>query len=303
MRKHKIAIIGYGRVGSQVASLLSTCKRTDFEVTIIDPSDWVEGSVLDTGSAFAGAGIDFRWDNDASLSQFDFIFYCAGPSVPESGDRMAVRAESLLLVENIFGGQLFLPNTFIISLSNPLDVVTHHIWKYSGLNANQVIGTGTLLDTYRMKMLIAEKLNVSVSDVTCQVLGEHGKTMVALWDGATVQGSPLTKLLSTADIEVLQEKLLNMARTIKKTQEATYFGVARSAFEIFEALIGDQEVTLPASVYLDEVAEKTLQSIPLFMSWPCTFRRGELKALPSVQLSQRELENLRLSAKTIVSNH
>lgn len=140
-------------------------------------------------------------------------------------------------------------------VANPVDVLTHIARKLSGLPTNQVFGSGTFLDSSRLRVLLADKLQVSAPSIHAYVLGEHGDSQFIAWESATVAGKPLLSFpeIQQLDKEQVRKEIAGKAYEIIKLKGATYYGIGACVASLCEAIILNKRQVRPLSVYVDSL--------------------------------------------------
>jgi len=187
------------------------------------------------------------------------------------------------------------PTANIIVVANPCDILTYFAQRLSGLPAAQVFGSGTFLDTARLRHKIADVLKVAYTAVHAYVLGEHGDSQFVAWSSAHIANLPLTthfpEFQNAAYLDELALKTKNKAYDIIKAKGATYFGIAAVVSSICESIFLDQKHIRPLSVYSDK--------FKVCLSLPCVLgERGIDRVLP-VTLNERETQQLASSAASL----
>ncbi len=239
-----VAILGFGNVGRALAfRLLEKHYQVD-HIVIIDPEPSIVGAYIDMHHAAQLQDCSLSINDMDKFAEADFIFHCAGASVPATGDRMHVAAENARITEMIFNHYKTKDTARIIVISNPVDLITYFAQKASGLPSKNVVGTGTLLDTMRLNAMLKQKYFPKPKGL---ILGEHGSTMFISNSYSRTNGKLLTEAMTAEEISSVMEEVKNAAKTIKKTQEATIYGVVEAALHIYLALMNDHDALMPVS--------------------------------------------------------
>ena len=168
--------------------------------------------------------------------------------------------------------------------TNPLDVMTYLTWKYSKIPSNQVIGSGTSLDTSRLKYLIGSRLNVNPSCVNAYVIGEHGDSEFVPWSKANVALEPIDKFLNKNDLDNICEEVRNAAYKIIDRKGATYYGIGMCLVRITNAILGDEKSVMVVSNY-----DKTNN---VFVGLPCVL--GRLGVINKIYFNLNDEETKKL---------
>jgi malate dehydrogenase len=190
------------------------------------------------------------------------------------------------------------PNSIVIVVSNPLDVMCYVAMKASGFPRERVLGMAGVLDTARYRSFLAEALDVSVEDIQAMVLGGHGDTMVPLVSYTTVSGIPVTQLLDKPKLDAILTRTRNGGAEIVgllKTGSA-YYAPSSAAVQMAEAIALDKKRILPCAAWLQ--GEYGLNDV--FCGVPCKLGRRGLEQILSVKLSADEMAELHKSAAAVL---
>lgn len=294
----KIAIIGAGAVGATIAYTLML-KNLAAEIMLIDVNEAKEeGEVMDIDDILSyvetGAikGADFKDAADA-----DIIVLTAGAAQKQGETRLDLVNKNKAICESIFKsiGKMK-STTIIIVVANPVDIITYLVQNISGLDSSHVFGSGTSLDTARLRTEIGKALGVSAKNVDGYVLGEHGDSEFDAFSTVSVGGISIKDLkLPKAKLKEIEEKVKNAAYEIINRKGATFYGIAMTVADIVEAILFNQHKILPLSVYLDgwNGINGVCLSVPAVLG-----RQGVEKIWP-VKLSGSEKRRLQKSAKAI----
>ncbi|MBD7981389.1 MULTISPECIES: L-lactate dehydrogenase [Oerskovia] len=305
-RTTKLAIVGAGSVGSTLAyaALMRGAAHT---VSLLDINKTkVEAEVLDLqhGIQFMPMAKVEGSDDVAVCADADVVVFTAGAKQKPGQTRLDLAGATISLVRNILPGLVEVaPNAIYIMVTNPVDVVTYAALKYSGLPANQLFGSGTVLDSSRLRFLVAQHCGVAVQNVHAYIAGEHGDSEIPLWSSATISGVPLLdwKGLTgrgplTAEVrEDIAHEVVQSAYRIIEGKGATNYAVALAATRIIEAILDDEHRVLPVSSLLEDfhgISDVCL-SVPSLLE-----RRGCGERI-EVPLSDIELAGLRSSADSV----
>ena len=261
MARNKIALIGAGQIGGTLA-LLAGLKQLG-DVLLVDVVEGVpQGKALDIvqGSAIEGYDAAIKGSNDyADIEGADVMIVTAGiPRKPgmSRDDLIGVNAGIVKTVGEAIKNHC--PQAFVITITNPLDVMVWVMREACGLPPQRVVGMAGILDSARFRYFLAQEFGVSVEDVTAFVLGGHGDTMVPLVRYSTVAGIPLPDLVKMG--WTTQERLANIVRRTRdgggeivgllKTGSA-FYAPASSAIQMAEAYLRDKKRVLPCAAWLD----------------------------------------------------
>ena len=251
--KQKIAIIGAGAVGSTTAYSLML-KNLIAEVILIDVNkDKEQGEVLDMEDAlsFSETG-EVKAGDYSDARNADILILTAGVAQKPGESRLDLVTKNKAIVSSIFKeiGQMK-SSAIIVVVSNPVDIITYLVQEISGLPKNQVFGTGTGLDSARLRSNLAKHFNIDSKQVDGFVLGEHGDSEFVAWSTVNIAGKPVKEMLKEEEMNKISDEVKNEVYEIIKDKGATYYGIAMVVVDIVEALIFDQNKILPISHRLE----------------------------------------------------
>jgi malate dehydrogenase len=303
MSVKKITVVGGGHVGATCSQLLAM-KELAREVILVDIAEGIPmGKGLDQWESAPIEGFDSRVQgaNDYSLSAGSEIFIVTAGIARKPGmsrdDLLKTNAGIVKSVSEEI--KRVAPDSIIIMVSNPLDVMAEVALETTGFPRERVIGMAGVLDTARYRSFIALELDVSIEDIQALVLGGHGDTMVPLASYTSVSGIPLTQLLAQDRIDALVERTRKGGGEIVgylKTGSA-YYAPAAAAVQMAEAIVKDKRRILPCSAWLQ--GEYGMKDI--FLGVPCLLGEGGLKKIIEVDLSDAEKAALATSGEAVRS--
>ena len=253
----KVSIIGAGEVGASCATCLA---ERDFvnEIVIVDVKQGLaEGKALDLRQSAAlkrfdtivkGVTADFAATNDS-----DVVIITSGIARKPGMERSDLISTNAGIVWKVCQQvSKYSPNSVIVVVSNPLDVLCYCAWKSSGFPPNRVMGMSGLLDVARYKSFIAEALNVSTKDIQALILGGHGKTMVPMPRYTTIGGIPIRNLLSEDKVqEAIHRTQLGGEEIINHLGRSGWYAAGAAVCEMVESVICDQRRVFPVCAYLN----------------------------------------------------
>ncbi|KAH7355980.1 lactate dehydrogenase/glycoside hydrolase [Pyrenochaeta sp. MPI-SDFR-AT-0127] len=184
----------------------------------------------------------------------------------------------------------FREDTVLLLVANPVDVLTYFAQQYSDLPKNQVIGSGTFLDSARLRGILASKAEVAASSIDAYVLGDHGESQFVAWSLASIGGVPLESGASL-DKDAIAEETKNKATSIIENKGATNYGIGGVAASICKSILFDQRNIRPVSHYQDDL--EVCLSVPAVLG-----RKGIVRTVP-MPLSKDEEDKLKKSAETL----
>ena len=300
----KAVMIGCGFVGS--ASVFSLMQSGLFsEIAMIDSDNArAEGEALDIshGVPFAKPMKIYAGNYD-DIENASIIIITAGANQKPGETRLDLVNRNIEIFKTIipqikqrdFKGILLI-------VSNPVDILTTVAVKLSGLPQNRVIGSGTVLDTARLKYAVGEHLNVDSRSVHAFIIGEHGDSEIAAFSSANISGIPLKNFCEMrghynheADTDEIAQKVRNSAYEIISRKKATYYGIAMSVKRICEAIVRDEKSILPISSMMN--GEYGITDIAL--SLPAIVGKNGVETKVPIQLNENETAKLLESAKCL----
>lgn len=300
----KAAIIGCGFVGAATAFTLMQSKLFS-ELVLLDANhDKAVGEAEDIGH-----GIPFAGEMDIYAGGYDDIADCsmiiitAGANQKPNETRLDLVQKNVAIYKDILS-EITQRNYegILLVVSNPVDILTYVAQKLSGLPEHRVIGSGTVLDTARLKYALSQQLNVDSRNIHSFIIGEHGDSEIVAWSSTNISGVPLDQFLEMRghmhpdmDKQEIAEKVKNSAYDIIAKKDATYYGIAMSVRRICECMIRDEKSILPISTNMhgDFGIEDVCLSMPTILS-----AEGMETHIP-IKLSETEQENLKQSADTL----
>jgi malate dehydrogenase len=258
MSKKKIALIGGGQIGGNLALLVAQKELGD--VVIIDIPDaegMVKGKALDIMQLRPHDGFDVNIEGSSDFAQIagsDLVIITAGVPRKPGMDREDLLNINIKIISNVAENvKKYAPKAFVIVLSNPLDAIVYSFFKVSGFPKNQVVGMAGALDTGRFRAFISMETGLSVQDVQCMVLGGHGDTMVPITRTATVGGIPIGELISADKLEAIVKRTRVAGGEIVKLlgNGSAYYAPAQCAIEMAESYLLDKKRVIPCASYCE----------------------------------------------------
>lgn len=256
--KRKVGIIGAGHVGSDVAFSLVTQGICD-EIVLIDKQEtkaMSEALELRDMSSMTRSYTEIIPNDLDALSDADIIVMAVGPETLLREDRMEELIETSKAVADIIPKILATGfNGIFINITNPCDVITALIQKLSGFNHSRVFGTGTSLDTARMRRVVGEVLNINPKSVDGYVLGEHGESQFVAWSTVRIGGVPLLDYQTNKplDLAALKQSVRGGGWNILTGKGWTSFGIATATAQIVDAVLSNAKQVFPLAVFSKEM--------------------------------------------------
>ncbi len=252
---NKVMIVGTGNVGASVAFSLINQRTAVNELVLTDiNAEDAEGEAMDLRDALAVAPSFLKISSGtyADAKDCDIVVIAAGAAQKPGETRMDLLKKNAAIIKSMvteivdsgFGG-------IFVVISNPVDILTYLTWKYSGFPSERVIGTGTVLDSARLRQKLAESLNISPKSVHAFQIGEHGDTEFSFWSLANVGGQPVTTLLSAPKLIEIENYVKNEAYEIINKKGATYYGIGVCTAHIINCVLNNERRVLSISSYDD----------------------------------------------------
>lgn len=249
-----ISIIGTGKLGSAVA--LQVASRELGDLRLIDIVQGLpQGEALDLGQMAAeqGVDVDIVGSNDyKDIAGSDLIVVIGGLGRKPGMTRLDLQEKNEDIIHGICDKIVqYSPKSLILMVTNPLDIMTYLAWKVTGFEPSRVFGQSGMLDTMRFKYFISKALGVSTSSVQAVVIGEHGDSMVPLPRFSTVNGVPITELMSPAQVAEAVERTRKIAAEVIALKGATIYAPAHGITRMVESVIKDKKMVLCLTAHLN----------------------------------------------------
>lgn len=230
-----LTVIGLGEAGTAISQLILTHYRNN-QLNIVDINLKHRGRIVDLSHAGVGNNNMISLNDKELFEQSDYVFFCAGTRNLPGEPRETMGAKNHELLQSVFRNISFSNNPVVIVISNPVDAMVSWLSKMK-LAVKKVIGTGTLLDTWRLKLLIAEHAGVALESVKTAIYGEHGEGLVVIWSQTFIDGVPITDVYGEEELQELELQLKQSAKEIRETENATKYGVGAVAQFLLDSLL------------------------------------------------------------------
>ncbi|MEY8353437.1 L-lactate dehydrogenase [Lachnospiraceae bacterium 54-53] len=305
IKKSKVAVIGCGLVGSSTAFSLVTQGVCD-EVLMIDINEErALGEVLDLRDTikYLDRNVKVRTGRYGDCKDVDIIVIAAGAPPKKGQTRLDTLELSAEIVKTIVRPVMAsgFDGIFII-VSNPVDIIAYYVYKLSGLPKNQVIGTGSALDTSRLQNFIAELVNVDPRSVYAYSMGEHGDSQMVPWSTVTIAGKPFQdiiqdnrEMLGEVDLDEIVKKTTEEGWEIYNRKGTTYYGIATACAGIIKAILHDENRIIPVSTLLEgEYGEHEI-----FAGVPTILNRTGAADILEIHMTEEERQRFHQSVEVI----
>lgn len=300
--KNKIILVGDGAVGSSYAFAL-TLLGVGRELGIIDVNkDKAEGDAMDLSDALSfTAPKDIYAANYDDCKDADIVVITAGLAQKPGETRLDLVEKNLKILKEIVTSVVSSGfNGIFVVASNPVDILTYATWKYSGFNANRVIGTGTMLDSSRLRKEIAELSKVDPRSVHAYIMGEHGDSEFAVWSHANIGGLPIDEWVKHNDVDensLLNSftKVRNAAYEIINKKGATFYGIAAALANLTKAILNNENSIYSVSAYLrGEYGHEDI-----YVGVPAIINANGVKNVLEIPLTDNEQERMNESVSIL----
>ena len=297
----KITLIGAGQIGGTLAHLIGL-KKVAGEVVLFDVASGIaKGKALDIAQSSSVDGFDVKFsgtDNYEDIKDSDVIIITAGVPRKPGMSRDDLLGINLKIIKQVSEGiKKYSPNSFVICITNPLDVMVMALQKYSKLPANKVVGMAGILDSSRFKLFLSLEFNVPVKDIETLVMGGHGDTMVPLPRFTKISGKSLDQLIDEGKIskerleEIVQRTRDGGAEIIKFLEKGSaFYAPAASGVEMAESYLKNLKKLLPCAACLNGEygVDKIYAGVPVIIG---SNGVEKIKELQLNELEKKEFEN------------
>ncbi|MDG7012714.1 MAG: malate dehydrogenase [Nitrososphaerota archaeon] len=293
-----IGVAGAGRIGAQSALEIASMGLDDVALVDIVPG-LAEGEALDISHKLSDLGVDVDVTGSTDYSVLDgasLVVIAAGMGRKPGMTRMDLLAKNAGIVAPVTKEVAkHAPDSVVLVMSNPMDVLTYVALKASGFPKRRVVGQGGLLDNSRFKYVLAKKLGVSRGSISSLVVGEHGENMIPLASHTYVGGVPLTALLNEQEIQQAIEDTRKVAADVIAKKGATVFAPGRVVARMAKAIVDDTKEVVPASAYLE--GEYGVSGICIGV--PLKLGRGGVEKVYELKLTDKERDWFNKGADTL----
>ncbi len=295
--KNKVAIIGCGNVGMSYAYALLNQRTYVNELILIDLNyEKTVGEAMDLnhGLAFAPSNLITKAGTYQDCKDAKIVVIAAGANQNPGETRMDLIHKNDKIFASIIKevNKSGFDGIYIIA-TNPVDVMTYITWKHSGFAPNKVIGSGTTLDTARLRYEVAKKINIHPKNVHAYVIGEHGDSEFVPWSNANIGIQNIRDFLEEEELEEICYNVRNAAYHIIEKKGNTSYGIGMSLVRITNAILGDENLILSVSSYDEEN--------DVFIGGPTIVNKNGADKRIFVKLNEEETEKMNNSI-TVLKN-
>lgn len=306
--KRKIVLIGTGMVGMSYTYALLNQNLCDELVLIDINKKRAEGEAMDLnhGVAFSGGNMEIYAGEYTDCCNADLVVLTAGLPQKEGQNRLDLLKENRKIFETIL--QSVLENGFhgiFLVATNPVDIMTRIVYEISDFPPEKVIGTGTALDTARLRYLLGEKFMIDPRNMHAYVMGEHGDSEFVPWSQAMMTTKPIFDLCGETEgchfqeLLELEEEVRMAAYKIIEAKKATYYGIGMAMARITKAIFGNEYSVLTVSAHLQgEYGENGI-----YIGIPCVVNRMGIQRIVELPLGSEEKQRLHSSCETLENTY
>lgn len=307
--QRKVVLVGCGMVGMSYAYALLNQNLCD-ELVLIDlDKKRAEGEAMDLnhGLAFSGTSMKIYAGAYTDCNDADIVVICAGVAQKPGESRLALLQRNTAvfksIVDPIVGSGFH--GLFLVA-TNPVDIMTRVTCALSGFAPNRVLGTGTALDTARLRYLLGEYFQVDPRNIHAYVMGEHGDSEFVPWSQALLATKPVLELCKESpqtycreDLDRIEQEVRTAAYKIIEAKKATYYGIGMALARITRAIFGNENSVLTVSARMSGAYEQ----LKVFAGAPCIVNRSGVQRVLALNLTPEELQAFHHSCETLDENY
>ncbi len=303
MKKGKVILVGTGFVGMSMAySMLNQGGISELVLIDIDKEKTIgEEMDLSHGLPYAPQKMVIKSGDYTDCKDAEVVVITAGVAQKPGQTRLELAEVNTKIMKQITNSIMQSGfNGIIVVASNPVDLMAYVVWKVSGLPKNQVIGSGTVLDTARLRYLMADYLKISSKNVHAYIMGEHGDSSFVPWDHAYVGCKKIKDIMkdnnyNIEDLKKIHESVVNAAYEIIEKKKATYYGIGMALNRLVKAIINNENTILTVSTYL----ENQYGQNDVYIGVPAIINKNGVRELIELNLNEYEQKRLDNSCKII----
>jgi malate dehydrogenase len=301
MKRRKIALIGAGNIGGELANLIISRQLGDVVLFDIPAKEnFAKGKALDLQQAAALIGYDASatgTSNWADCAGADVLIVTAGIPRKPGQSRDDLVATNLPIIRDVAdNAKKHCPGAFVIVISNPLDAMVYELKRRTGFAKERVVGMAGVLDSARFQAFLAAEAKVSGKDVRAMVLGGHGDDMVPALSYTTINGVPAEQLIARAKLgEIIERTRKGGGEIVGLMGTSAFYAPAAGAIAMAEAYLLDQKRLMPCAAYL----EGEYGYRDLYLGVPVVIGAGGVEKVVSIQLNAEETGMLKKSAESV----
>ena len=303
MDKRKVVLVGTGFVGMSFAYSLFNQGGVN-ELVLIDVlKEKAQGEALDLahGLAYCPSKMEIKYGEYDECKDADIVVITAGIAQKPGQTRLNLVKTNTKIVKSIV--EQVMKSGFkgiFIVVTNPVDIITYVVQKVSKMPPSKVIGSGTMLDTARLRYLVGQKLKIDPNNVHTYVMGEHGDSSFVPWEHCYIGCKKLTDIMkethkSMKDLEKIRDDVKNAAYEIIEKKKATYYGIGMALTKLVKAILNDEKSLLTVSTYLNgEYNQKDI-----YIGVPAVVTSKGVREILKLPLNEQDQEKLATSVKIL----
>lgn len=301
--ENKVVLIGAGAVGIAYAYALVNQGIADELVLLDTDENRTRGEVTDLNhcEAWAPSPITVSHGGYEECRDAAIVVLCAGAAQKAGQTRLDMVGTNVRITQDIVSEVMAsgFDGIFLVA-TNPVDILTYATWRHSGLPSAQVLGSGTSLDTARLRYNLAQYFEVATTNVHAMIIGEHGDSELPVWSAASIAGRSLAKRIAAnpqieADIEDIYVRTRDAAYDIIAAKGSTSYGIGMALARITRAILSNQKVTLPVSALL----EGQYGQEGIYIGVPASVGRRGVREVVELDLDEQETQRFTASADTL----
>jgi L-lactate dehydrogenase len=307
MESSKVVIIGTGLVGMSYAYSLVNQGVVEELVLIDINKEKALGEAMDLnhGLSFSPRKMKITAGDYLDCQDANLVVITAGVNQKDKESRLDLLRRNALIMKQVVNQVVSSGfDGILLVASNPVDILSYVAWKESGLPSSRVIGSGTSLDTSRLRYEISAKINVSVDNVHAYIFGEHGDSEFVVWSKAFIGAKPMLDVIEDMnqiefdDLEKIYQRVKNAAYEIIKRKGATYYGIGMALVKITKAILNNENRIMPISV----LNEGAYDIENVYIGLTAMLNREGVDHIVKLKLNEEETKKLQSSA-SILNNH
>lgn len=289
----KVVIIGCGNVGMAYAYALINQKTKVDKIVLIDlDRNKALGEAMDLshGATFSSSKIAIKAGDYSDCKDAKIVVIAAGAKQEKNEKRLDLINKNTKIFKSIVASVVNsgFEGIFLVA-SNPVDIMSYVVRKYSNFSSNRVIGSGTILDTARLKFLLSNKLQISSSNIHSYVIGEHGDSEFVIWSKSNAGIVPISHIVSKSDMQIIEDEVKSSAYKIINYKGETSYGIGMCLVRITNSILNDEGAVLAVSAPVEEI----------YIGMPSVINKDGIKGVMKIALNKEEQEKLEMSKEVI----
>ncbi len=306
METSKVVIVGTGAVGMSYAYAMVNQGTVENLVLIDIDKQKAEGEAMDLnhGLAFGPRKMSIKAGTYEDCKDAGLVVITAGVNQKDGETRIDLLNRNAQIIKSVVN--LIMKSGFdgiIMMATNPVDILTYVAWKESGLPSSRVFGSGTALDTARLRYEIASKIDISVSNIHAYILGEHGDSEFVCWSNSYVGAKPMRDVIETMAPRITFDDMTNIYQNVKgaayeiiKRKRATFYGIGMTLAKLTQAIFDNENRILPISV-LNQGVYPCEEDV--YIGLPAVLNRDGVHHIVKLNMSDDEVKKLKNSANIL----